>query len=119
MKHKITISGVACLLLCVFGCSKPVSASRIAGEWQFDGQQTVMLLATNHAYTLKASDGRTTLGQWSLDGDRLIIVGQTWTNASVAIPVTVTNDTKITELSDSRMVLQNLGGPVSSLTRRD
>jgi len=119
MKHKITITSIACLLLCVFGCSKPVSASRITGKWQFDGQQTVMLLDTNHAYTLKASDGRTTLGQWSLEGDRLIIVGQTWTNASVAIPVTLTNDTRITELTDSRMVLQNLGGPVSSLTRRD
>ena len=118
MKHKITVVTIASILLGILGCSKPIAGSRITGRWQFDGQQTVMLLYTNHAYTLKASDGRTTLGQWSLQGDQLTIVGQTWTNGSPATPVTVTNDTKITELTDSRMVLQNVGGPVSTLTRR-
>ena len=117
MKHKIAVSAIACLLLCIPGCGRPINESRLLGAWQFDVQRTTMTLDTNHTYTLKADDGRTTLGEWKLQGNRLITIGQTWTNASGAMRVTLTNDTRITELTDSRMILQNWGGEASTLTR--
>jgi len=117
MKDKIADITIAGLLLCLVGCGKPVEEGRLVGSWKFDAQQTTMALETNHTYALKAGDGRTTLGQWKLEGNRLITIGQTWTNQSGAIQVSVTNDTKIAELSETRMVLQNWGGPISSLTR--
>jgi len=117
MKHKFAVISISGLLLCLVGCGKPIAESSLLGTWRFDVQHTVMVLDASHAYTLKADDGRTTLGEWRLEGHRLITVGQTWTNQSAAFRISVTNDTKITELTDSRMVLQNWGGPVSSLTR--
>ena len=116
-KHKFAVSAFVGLLLCLSGCGKPIAESRLLGAWQFDVRRTIMVLETNHTYTLKADDGRTTIGDWRLQGRRLITIGHLWTNKSTAIPVALTNDTRITELSDSRMVLQNWGGPVSSLTR--
>jgi hypothetical protein len=117
MKHKIAVSAIACLLLCIPGFGRPINESRLLGAWQFDVLRTTMTLDTNHTYTLKADDGRTTLGEWKLQGNRLITIGQTWTNASGAIRVALTNDTRITELTDSRMILQNWGGEASTLTR--
>jgi len=77
-----------------------------------------MSLATNHTFTLKPEDGSSTLGgDWRLDGSRLITTGQVYTNGSMVIRAAKNNDTKITELTESRMVLQNWGGPVSSLTK--
>ena len=117
MKHIIPVINISGLLLCIVGCSKPVEESSLIGTWQFDAQHSIMVLDASHAYTLKGDDGRSILGEWRLEGHRLITVGQTWTNQSAAIRVSVTNDTQITELTDSRMVLKNWGGPVSSLTR--
>jgi hypothetical protein len=79
-----------------------------------------MVLNTNHTYSLKADDGRTTLGQWSLQGNRLITTRESWTDASgavTAIMPPMINDTKVAKLTDSKMILQNWGGPASSLTR--
>lgn len=117
MKHQFTVFTISSLLLCLAGCGKPVEESSLVGAWQFDVQHTIMVLDASHAYTLKADDGRTTLGEWRLEGHRLITVGQMWTNQSTAIRLSDTNDTRITELTDSRMVLQNWGGPVSRLTK--
>jgi hypothetical protein len=117
MKPQLAVIPISALLLCLAGCGRPIEEGRLLGTWEFDVQQTRMVLDANHAYTLKADDGRTTLGQWRLVGSRLITIGQTWTNQSGAMQVSVTNDTKITELSDTRMVLQNWGGPIATLTR--
>ena len=77
-----------------------------------------MLLATNHTFTLKPEDGNSTLGgNWRLEGSRLITSGQIYTNGSMVIRAAKNNDTKITELTETRMVLQNWGGLVSTLTR--
>ena len=117
MNHKFAVGTVVGLLFCILGCGKPIEESSLLGTWQFDVQRAIMVLDTNHTYTLKADDGRATLGEWKLQGHRLITIGQSWTNESAAMRVSVTNDTRIIELTDSRLVLQNWGGPVSSLTR--
>ena len=118
MKHIIPVITISGLLLCLVGCSKPIAESSLIGTWQFDTEHSIMLLATNHTFTLKLEDGSSTLGgDWRLEGSRLITTGQIYTNGSMVIRAAKNNDTKITELTDSRMVLQNWGGPVSSLTR--
>jgi hypothetical protein len=118
MKHKITVSGVVCLLLCVCGCSKQVDESRLFGTWQFDAEHSIMSLAANHSFTLKSDDGSSTLGGvWRLEGGRLITSGQVYTNGSMVIRAAKDNDTRVTELADTRMILQNWGGSVSTLTR--
>jgi len=77
-----------------------------------------MLLAANHTFTLQPDAGATTLGgNWRLEGSRLITSGQIYTNGSTVILAAKNNDTDITELTESRMVLQNWGGPVASLTK--
>ena len=118
MKHKIAVSTIACFLLCILGCGKQVDESRLFGTWQFDAEHSIMLLATNHTFTLKPDDGSSTLGgDWRLEGNRLITSGQTYTNGSMVMRAAKNNDTKITELTDSRMVLKNWGGPTATLTR--
>ena len=118
MKHKIAVSTIASLLLCILGCGKQVDESRLFGTWQFDAEHSIMSLATNHTFTLKPGDGSSTLGgEWRLEADRLITSGQIYTNGSMVIRAAKNNDTKITEFTDSRMVLQNWGGPASTLTR--
>ena len=98
MKHELAVATISCLLLCLVGCAKHIKESSLIGSWQFDANHSIMVLDANHAYTLKGDDSRTTLGEWRLDGHRFITVGQTWTNQSAAIRVSVTNDTRITEL---------------------
>ena len=94
-----------------------ITENRLLGEWQFDARRTIMVLDSSHVYRLKAEDGRTTFGEWKLAGNRLITIGQAWVSGAVAIKTAVTNDTRIKELTDSRMVLQNWGGPATTLTR--
>ena len=94
-----------------------ITESQLLGEWQYDVRRTIMVLDSSHVYRLKADDGRTTFGEWKLEGNRLITIGQAWLNGPTAIKLAVTNDTAIKELSDSRMVLQNWGGPATTLTR--
>jgi hypothetical protein len=118
MKNKIEVITISGLLLCLIGCSKPIEESSVIGTWQFDAEHSVMLLATNHTFLLKAEDGSSTFGgNWRLEGSRLITIGQAYTNGSVVIRAAKNNDTKITELTESRMVLQNWAGSVSSLTK--
>jgi hypothetical protein len=77
-----------------------------------------MFLAANHTFTLKPENGSSTLsGDWRLEGSRLITSGRIYMNGSMVIRAAKNNDTRITELTDSRMVLQNLDGPVTTLTR--
>ena len=95
----------------------PITESSLIGDWQFDVHRTIMVLNPSHVYRLRADDGRTTFGEWRLEGSRLITIGQAWMNGANAIKVAVTNDTQIKELTDSRMVLQNWGGPATTLTR--
>lgn len=118
MKHKLAVITIPGLLLCLVGCGKPIQESNLIGLWQFDAEHSIMLLATNHTFTLKPEDGNSTLGgNWRLEGSRLITSGQIYTNGSMVIRAAKNNDTKITELTETRMVLQNWGGLVSTLTR--
>ena len=119
MKPKIQVLGIAGLLLFLVGCGQPIKESRLIGAWQFDVEHSIMVLDTNHTFTLRSEKGDASglIGDWHLQGGRLIIVGHTWTDGSNALRTFKTNDTTIAELSDTRMVLQNWGGPVSSLTK--
>ena len=95
----------------------PISERNLVGEWRYDLRRTIMVLDVSHVYRLKSDDSPTIFGEWKLEGNRLITIGQVWMSGATATKVAVTNDTRIKELSDSRMVLQNWGGPGTTLTR--
>ncbi|HZL43165.1 MAG TPA: hypothetical protein VFD66_07770 [Verrucomicrobiae bacterium] len=119
MKKGIAVSVLLSALVCICGCGKPIDESRLIGAWQFNAQRTIMVLETNHAYTLKGENdnGPATLGEWRLQGHRLITIGQIAKVSSGSIRIHQTNDSRIKELTESRMVLKNWGGPTYALTR--
>ena len=116
MRYKTAVCALVGLLLCIAGCDKPVAVdeSLLVGAWKYP-YGAVLTLATNHTYSQKEPDGRTTLGQWRLEGSYLT---QIWTNVSGTTRIKVTNQYLIADLTYSRMVLQNgLGDRGATLTR--
>src|SRR5215471_13636474 len=105
MRNKSAVGALVGLLLCIAGCGKPIDESRLVGAWLFP-YGAVLTLATDHTYSRKEPDGRTELGQWYIHGDHLMKVWKdTYTYASRAGYLVVTNGWSIAELTDLRMVL--------------